>query len=679
MKHLHTKTKAVLIFGGGTALLFFLSFLHLYQSSQDMAWTVVLEALQNQGDTVQHSIVKSVYLPRIALGLIAGAALAAAGVIFQTLTKNPLAAPSTLGVHAGAYFFVVAGAALGSSGPAWLFGNGFLFAFLGGSLAAVLVFALSGGVNATPVRMALAGLVLSLMFSSFTAALQIFFEYETAGLFLWGNGSLVQQDWSGVLFALPWTIVITIMVFLISRQMDIMLLGSDQAKALGEKTKRVQVIMFFLAVGLSALTVSVAGPIAFIGLIAPHLMRLAGFQLHSLLIPASMLWGANILIGADILGRFLDPSLTEMPVGSVTALIGAPWLIWLVLKHRGSFFGSGSKESISGSRLPFTIPYPMVLTGSGLLLAIVFFIGMAGGSTGFEWVETWRALFTEEASGQRFIIFDLRLGRMLAACAAGMLLAASGLLFQGILRNPLADPSVIGVTAGAGVGALSVLFFFSSLSAAWLPAGAIAGAFLTVAVVLFFSWKTQFHPAVLALMGIAVSAAGGAITQILIVRSNLNAASALTWLSGSTYASGFTELQMFLVWPLFILIPAAFFLLGSLNILALGDNNAIGLGVPLTAVRWFSIILATFSAAMAVAAVGTIGFIGLVAPHLARLLVGEDYRKIFPVALLLGAALLVGADAVGRIAIAPKEIPSGLVAAIIGAPFFLWLMSRTKK
>ncbi|MFD2706415.1 iron ABC transporter permease [Salibacterium lacus] len=676
MNAMTSMSRTASLFGGGAVLLVFLILLHLYQSTGSFLLGTVWETLFLSGDELKHQIVRSVYLPRIVIGILAGAALAAAGVIFQTLTKNPLASPSTLGVHSGAYFFVILGTV---SGAAWLDDLGFLLAFLGGAFAAVLVFVMSGGKSATPVRMALAGMVLTLMFSSFTSVLQIFFEYETSGLFLWGNGTLVQQDWQGVLFTLPWLAVLFLLMIWLGRKMDLLLLGEDQARTLGEKVRLIQVLMFFTAVALTALPVSVVGPVAFIGLIAPHIIRLAGFQLHGMLIGASMLWGANLLIGADILGRFLDPSLSELPVGSITALIGGPWLVWLIVKHRKTLFGSRSEESISSGGNVLTLPYPFIVSAAAVLLMVSFFAALAGGGDGFAFVDTWNALLGSGAAGQQYIIFDLRLGRILAAVAAGILLSLSGLLFQGILRNPLADPSVIGITSGAGVGVLMVMFVFSGLSAAWFPAGAIIGAFLTVAIVLFFSWKTDFDPSILALTGIAVSAAGSAVTQILITRFNMNAASALTWLSGSTYATGYSELQQFLIWPIVILIPVSAFLLNKLNILSLGDHTAVGLGIRTGAVRWVTALTATFAAAMAVAAVGTIGFIGLVAPHLTRLLVGQDYRKILPVALLLGASLLVISDTVGRMLLAPKEIPSGLVAAVIGAPFFLWLMNRTSK
>lgn len=668
-------SRAVLLYISGAALLLLLVYLHLVQSTGTFSVRSWWELLQHT-DSTESSIFRTVYLPRIVIGILSGIALAASGVIFQTITKNPLAAPSTLGVHAGAYFFIVAFATIL---PDWLGLSGFIAAFVGGCLAAVMVFTMAGGLEATPVRMALAGLVLSIAFSSFTAVLQIFFEVQTAGLFLWGNGTLVQQDWSGVRFVFPVLLVLLILVFFFAPRLDILLLGKNQAATLGENVRTTQAFMFFLAVGLTAIVVSVVGPIGFIGLVAPHLTRLMGYQLHSTLLFGSMLWGAVLLIGADVLGRAVDPSLSELPVGAVTSIVGAPFLVWLILKHRGSFFGAEQQSAIGGGRKKQELKYPVVLASAIMFTAIVFFVGLAGGSTGFSFVDTWRALFTEESSGQRFIIFDLRLGRLLTALTAGMLLAMSGMLYQGILRNPLADPSVLGVTSGAGAGALFVLFLFRDIPAAFIPIGAIVGAFAAVGVILFFSWKTKFHPAVLALLGIALSAVGGALSQIMITRFNLNAAAALTWLSGSTYATGYEELQQFLLLPLAVSIPLAWYLAPSLNVLALGDQTAIALGERLTFARWAAVLLATFCAAMAVAAVGTIGFIGLVAPHLARMLVGQDYMRIFPVALFIGGSLLVFSDTIGRTLLAPDEIPSGLVAAVIGTPFFLWLMHRSSK
>ncbi|WP_416148012.1 iron ABC transporter permease [Salipaludibacillus sp. HK11] len=672
---MHTLLKAVLIFGGGTALLLLFSLLHIQQGSVDITVQIIIEAIFKDGNDLEHEIIRTLRLPRIVVGVMAGAALASAGVLFQTLTKNPLASPATLGVNAGAYFFVILGAVFLPTGISV---NGFFLAFAGGLIAAILVFAISGGSRATPIRMALAGMVLTLTFSAFTSAIQIFFEYETAGLFLWGNGTLVQNDWSGARFMVPGILAILTFLLFFSKKFDVLFIGEEHAKGLGENVGLIQFIMFIGAVTLTAISVSVVGPIGFIGLIAPHLIRLMGLQIHGWLLSASMLWGAVILVGADVVGRWIDPSLTELPVGSVTALIGAPWLIWLIWKHRGTFFRMSSKEGLSGNSSKNNIPYSVIIVGVSIFTVLAIIFGVNVGSQGIEIQNTWLALTDPEETSLRSLIIDLRLSRVLVALVAGMLLAISGLLFQGVLRNPLADPSVIGVTSGAGVGAMTILYVLPALSVAWIPVGAIIGAFIAVAIVMVLSFKTNFQPAVMALMGIGISAVGSAIIQILIVRFNLNAAVALTWLSGSTYARGFHELQWFLIGPLIIVVPIAFYLIRQIDFLALGDETAIGVGLNVTFTRWSMIFLATVIAACAAAAAGTIGFVGLVAPHMARMLVGHSNRRIFPVSLLLGGGFLVFADALGRLVLAPKEIPSGIVVALIGAPFFLWLMKQKK-
>ncbi len=669
----NNKMKSILVFGGGGALLFLFSWLHLFQSAGTYTSKIVLEAVMFQGDTVQHEIVRSIYLPRIAIGILAGASLAVAGVLFQTLTKNPLASPATLGVNAGAYFFVVLGAVLL---PSAFFMNGFVMAFAGGALAAIFVFVMSGGFHATPVKMALAGMILTLLFSSLTSIFQIFYETETSGLFLWGNGSLVQQDWRGVLFAIPILILVTCVALLLSGKMDILLLGEEKAASLGENIKQTQVVLFILAVGLTATTVSVVGPIGFVGLIAPHLMRLIGFRKHRPLILASLLWGANILLFADILGRVLDPTLKEVPVGSVTALIGAPWLIYLIFRHRSMFRRTKETMTLGGSNRKKRIPYKwlIVLGLAGLVISFIF--GVVASGQGLQWAETWQALTNPDNHGLRFIVLELRMSRVLVALVCGLLLAMSGLIFQGILRNPLADPSVLGVTAGAGMGAILVLFLFTNISVALLPVGAIAGAVLAIAIVLILGWKLSFQPSALALIGIAVSSFASAIIQLFITRFNMNAAGALTWLSGSTYATGFPELQLYLLIPLLILLPVSFIYMKRLNVLGLGEDEAVNLGENVSQTRIVLAIIATVAAASSVAAVGTIGFVGLVAPHLARLLSGYDNRKIYGLSLLFGGILLVVADTFSRVILFPKEIPSGLVVALIGAPLFLWLMNR---
>ncbi|WP_042142023.1 iron ABC transporter permease [Paucisalibacillus sp. EB02] len=663
--------KAVLTFGGGTALLCILTFIHLNQGSVAIPLGTIMDAIFQPEDNLAHYTVRGLRLPRAVIGIVAGGALAVAGVILQTVTRNPLASASTLGIHSGTYFAVVLATVFF---PASLMGNGISIAFLGGIITFFIVYILSGGNKATPVRMVLAGMIVSLLFSSLTSVLQIFYENETAGLFLWGSGTLVQNDWSGVQFSLPIVLVGLVLLLLMTNQLNTLSLGDDVATALGQKVAFVKITSVTLAVLLTAVTVSVVGPIGFVGLVAPHIIKLIGYRKHLPLLIASFIWGGNVLLFADVLARIIDPSFSELPVGSITALIGAPWLIYLVLKMNKTKYGEENTSVIAGkSASKYSLP--TVLTVLGVSILMVLGISLASGNYGFEPILTWQAFFGDGNEFMQNLVLEIRLPRALVALLAGMALAVSGLIFQGVLRNPLADPSVIGITSGAGVGALLTMFVVG-VSAVWIPVGAIIGAFLFFILIMILAIRAKFQPTILALLGIGISALGSAIIQILVVQSDLAVASALTWLSGSTYARGWAEFFQLLIWPIVILFPILLYRLRGMDILAFGDDTAKGLGVNVMSTRFELAFYATVLAAFSVAAVGTIGFVGLIAPHFSRLLMGPTSQRLLPVTALIGGMVLVTADLFSRTVLAPNEIPSGILVAIIGAPYFLWLMKQ---
>ncbi|MRG85642.1 iron ABC transporter permease [Salinibacillus xinjiangensis] len=664
--------KAVLTFGGGAALLFVLAFIHINQGNAQIPFGTVLDAILSPEDTLEHHTVRYLRLPRVAMGILAGGALAVSGAVLQTVTKNPLASASTLGIHSGTFFAVVFATVFF---PAALGANGLFVAMAGGLLTAFLVYTLSGGgATSTPVKMVLAGMVVSIMFSSFTSVLQIFYEYETSGLFLWGAGSLVQNNWSGVQFALPLVVISTIALFIMSNKLDILRLSEEVSTSLGQNVNRVKLLSLLNAVFLTAVTVSVVGPIGFVGLIAPHLVKLIGYRTHALLIPATFIWGANVLVGADVLARVIDDSFSELPVGAITALIGAPWLILLVIwKHKSN---ADEKGAISAGRANIPIPMKFLFPSLFLLLGIAIFLGISTGNYGMEIGYTLDTLMGNTNDFMRNLILDLRLPRILVAAVSGAGLAIAGLVLQGILRNPLADPSVIGITSGAGVGALLVLYVLS-LPAFFIPVGAFVGAIVAFLLIMLFSFKSNFQPSVVALLGIGISAFGSSIIQILVVEADLGVASALTWLSGSTYARGWPELLQYLLVPIVILVPLLYIQMKKLDVLSLGDDTASGLGLQVKSTRFVMAMLATILAAACVATVGTIGFIGLIAPHLARILIGPNNKQLLPLTAITGAIFLTIADILSRTLLVPKEIPSGVLVALIGAPYFLWLMKRT--
>ncbi|EJR68096.1 hypothetical protein IIO_00415 [Bacillus cereus VD115] len=323
MNSLQHTLRASLVFGGA-ALLLLLFFIHIGQGQANISYSMIIDALISPNQSLEHQTLIMLRLPRAVIAILAGGALAASRVILQTLTKNPLAESSTICIHSGAYFFLVAATIFLPKG---LQINSLLFTFIGGAITALFVYRISGGKKGTPLRMTLAGMVVTLMLSAFTGTMQLFYENQTAGLFLWGAGSLIQNNWDGVQFAFPFIIISFLVLLFMSRKLNILLLGDDVAVSLGEKTAVTRLIAFIAAIFLTAVIVTVVGPIGFVGLVAPHLMRLIGYRQHFTLLLSSFLWGAVLLLGADVVGKLIDPTGAELPVGAVTAMIGSPWLI----------------------------------------------------------------------------------------------------------------------------------------------------------------------------------------------------------------------------------------------------------------------------------------------------------------------------------------------------------------
>lgn len=662
--------RTISIYGGGLTALIVLFFVSLCYGEAAIPLRTVVDSLIGKQNTLEHNMIWDLRMPRTVIGILAGGALAVAGALLQTITRNPLAASDTLGINAGAYFIVVLGAILF---PSLLSQSPFLFAALGGLVAAFAAYFMGGGRTSTPVRLALSGMIVSMVLGSFTSALHIFFSMETQGLFLWGSGTLVQNDWSGVAYAWPWVIGITLLALLLSRQWDMLELDESTASSLGQKVGLARAVGLLIAVLLAAVIVSVIGPIGFVGLVAPHLVRLSGVRSSRLLLPGVFIWGAALLIGADVLAKMVHNSSMELPTGAVMAIIGAPWLIWLVLTRMKAANGGGMTTSMStGARRRWAFgPLAVVFSAATILLILVS--TMFGGMR-IPLGDLIPSLFTSDGlfSG----IIQLRIPRTLVAAGAGAALAISGVLIQMAVRNPLADASIVGVSSGAGLGAMMVIILWPGLPAFLLPIAAIIGAGIAATVVFSLSWKKGLNPSAVVLLGIAMSAIAGAGIQILIVRGAVYGSSGYIWLTGSTYARTWEQVRvigLFLV----ILVPIAWWLARRFELLVFDDNSASGLGLGVRRTRLLAMATGVLLAAGAVACVGTVGFIGLIAPHMVRLLTGHKLRRSMFLSALVGAVMLVLADTIGRTVMAPTEIPSGILIALIGTPYFLYLMYRS--
>lgn len=316
-----------------------------------------------------------------------------------------------------------------------------------------------------------------------------------------------------------------------------------------------------------------------------------------------------------------------------------------------------------------------VMIGSVLIPPAELFKVLAAGLTG-------RALTSSEGQTFATILFSLRLPRTLLVAMTGSALAGSGAAYQGLFRNPLADPYLIGVASGAGLGAvlaLSINFPYTTLGLLAVPLAAFAGGLLTVFIVYALARSGRALPASsLILAGVAVSSFATALMSYLLLNSTGELRRALVWLLGGSTLTGWQPVLALL--PYWIVGLGTLMTMGhALNVLQFGDEQAKQLGLPVERVRLIIIAAASLTTAAAVAFTGVIGFVGLIVPHLLRMVAGGDYRRLLPLSLAGGAVLLLISDVLARVLMAPQEIPVGVITALAGAPFFLWVLRRTRK
>src|SRR5690606_3250992 len=316
--------------------------------------------------------------------------------------------------------------------------------------------------------------------------------------------------------------------------------------------------------------------------------------------------------------------------------------------------------------------YLSVICALLLLAAISLMTALAAGSLPVSLADVWAALAGKTGVASD-VILQLRLPRALGAFACGGLLALAGALMQVLLRNPLGDPYVLGISGGASVGALCALLF--GLSALWVNLAAFCGAFLVLLLVFGLAHgEGSWAQSRLLLTGVIISAGcGAAVSLILSIAPQQSLHGMLFWIMGdAAHISQPLPALIFLLVGVLLVLPLA----RDLNIMARGDMQAAALGVPINALRWFTYFLSALLTAGAVATAGSIGFVGLVVPHLMRLVLGNDQRLLLPASALGGGSLLVLADTLARTIIAPQQLPVGVLTALIGVPLFLYLLAR---
>ena len=603
-------------------------------------------------------------LPRIVVSLLAGAALGLAGAVMQSVLRNPLASPTTLGISAGAQF-ALALAAL--AGPAAAFLPQEVWSFIGALGAGSLVYLLGRRHQFEPARLALGGMAISLFLSAAAAALVLFNEQRLAFLFLWGSGHLAQSDWSSATIILSAFVLAFAALLAASRVIALLAAGDELAASVGLQTETARLIVLLVAVGLTAFVVARIGIVGFVGLAIPAIVRLCRPRSVQQTLVASAGLGALALFAADAFAQLLSAQSDALvPAGAVTALFGAPVLFLLLSRARLASRPNASVRRAGGS---FRHAGPALFIPLALALGGVVVAALTIGRTG----SGWEILDPARDSS----VFFTRLPRVLGALFAGAAIALSGLLVQKIVGNDLASPELLGISNGAAAAIVFAALFFGVLSRTTLILSGFVGAIAATMIVLWFARRHRDQIAAVLLAGIALGVFLDSIVRITLANAGMQAAALLTWMSGSSVLVSLPEtlaLGLFLAGAVAIVIACH----RPIALLDLGAAVPKALGLRVRGTQAGTLVLAALLASAATMVIGPLSFVGLIAPHLARLFSARLLIEQVAATLLFGAIVMTASDWIGRVVMTPWQVPGGLVAGLAGSLGFILLASRRK-
>lgn len=614
-------------------------------------------------DAIDQMLFHYSLLPRLAISLLVGAGLGLVGVLFQQVLRNPLAEPTTLGVATGAQLGMTVTTLWAVPGVL----TSQFAALAGACIVGALVFGVAWGKRLSPVTLILAGLVVSLYCGAINQLMVLFHHDQLQSMFLWSTGTLTQTDWSVVQRLWPQLLGGAMLTLLLLRPLTLMGLDDGVARNLGLALSLARLGALTLAIVISAFLVNAVGIIGFIGLFAPLLAKMLGARrLLSRLLLAPLI-GALILWLSDQLILWLTRVWMEVSTGSVTALIGAPLLLWLLPRLRSMSAPSmNASDSVASER--HHVQW-FALGGVAILLVAVFVaLSLGRDATSWHW-----------ASGELLDpLLQWRWPRIASALIAGVMLAVAGCIIQRLTGNPMASPEVLGISSGAAFGVVLMLFMVPGNAFGWLlPAGSV-GAAVTLLVILIAAGRGGFSPHRMLLAGMALSTAFTMLLMMLQASGDPRMAQILTWISGSTYnATGKQVVQSAIAMVvLLMLVPLC---RRWLTILPLGGETARSIGMALTPARVGLLLLAACLTAAATLTIGPLSFVGLMAPHIARMM---GFRRTMPhivISALIGGLLLVFADWCGRMLMFPYQIPAGLLSTFIGAPYFIYLLRKQSR
>ncbi len=636
-----------------------LSLLHMsapYSKGLPLLWETFIHY---DASNYQHLITHLTYLSRLAAAIVCGFALAVAGCVMQFVLRNPIASPTTLGVAAGAEFGMVLGILLL---PAGISLPGFLPAFIGGCLATALVFSLSASRGYSPLHMVLSGMVVSLFLGAINTMLVMLHEQYLTNVFVWGAGALNQNDWTSVQALIPLVTFPTVLLLLLQRPLSTLQFGDTVATSLGVNIKQLKLVCLCLAIFITAAVVSEVGLIGFVGIVAPAIARMLGVRQLAYQIGVSGFIGAIMLLTVDLMIQpFSGVGGELLPTGAMTALVGSPFLLWMLKRT------SLQSDFKARDETPNHYKHSRLLTVFGSLLivlvlttAFAIFVGRTQ--------EGWSLALNQE-------LFDLRAPRVFVALFAGVGLALAGTIIQRISNNPMASPEVLGISSGAALALVLGVLLGGVVDRDQQMIIGTFGALSVTLAVWFMGRKHNFAPMQVLLTGIALSAGLDAFLRIAMSSGHEEARILLTWLSGSTYLVSHDDLLLLLV-GVTVIAVVSLLLNRWIELIGLGDISATSIGARCGRIRLILLLLVAALTTLCTIVIGPLSFVGLLAPHMARSL--HQYRAMpqLVTAACIGALVMVMADWLGRTLWFPWQFPAGLLASIIGGGYFLYLMRR---
>lgn len=648
----------------GAGLVIALVVLHLQLDNElsfTAQWQLVTGAQPSGFEQVRYYYAA---LPRAILALLVGAVLGTVGSLLQQVTRNPLVSPLTIGASSGAWLALV-----GTSVwlPALAVDERALIAMLGAMVSVGLVLTIAGrnGISGLPVI--LAGMATHLLMGAAASAIILLNQEAAQGVFIWGTGNLTQNDWSWVRWLLPRLLVLPLILVLAPRPLTLMRLGEAGARGRGFSYGPVLVVLLIGALWILATSITAVGIIGFLGLIAPNIARSLGVRRAGDELAGSALLGAMLLLATDSLAQAAGDWFGELvPSGTAAALVGAPALV--IFAHNKLSHGDQTALTLPhGARRTTWLTWALAVSALLMLVLLTLTYTPEAGSTitglPFAWPSD--------------LVWSLRAPRLLTASAAGVGMAVAGLILQRLIRNPLASPDILGMSAGATLALVTFTIWTGTSIYQAGPGVAFLGSLVVLAVLLVLGRRSHYAPGIVILVGISLAALMEALVHFVLAQGTQSAHIILGWLSGSTYRAS-ADRALMLAGGVAALVLLVLMFNRWLTLIAIGDPMARARGVNVARARLVLLLVVCALCALVTALMGPVAFVGLLAPHVAALL---GARRVLPqliLAAMVGMGLMTLSDWLGRTLLYPDQLPAGLMAALLGGSYFIFLLTRRR-